>query len=222
MNLAEQNWRDLETIWSFLDIKHDLPDKAGVCIVGGSGNLTDGAERAAELYKRGVIPLIVVSGFANPYLGGVIIEADLLSEALISLGVPSEAILREPNAANTAENITKSEELLRDKGINPQKVILIHKPYMTRRFYATALAHWPKPQPDFFSTSKSASLRDYYEYDKRVYGGDGMLIEQMLGDFERIKEYPKRGWMAEQPIPQEAALAYERLVQDGATGKQIT
>jgi hypothetical protein len=92
---------------------------------------------------------------------------------------------------------------------------------MTRRFYATALAHWSKPQPEFFATSIKISLRDFYKYDKSVYEGDGRLITLMIGDYERTKEYPKRGWMAKQIIPEEVELAYERLVKDGITGKII-
>ncbi len=221
MYISEQNWRDLEILWDFMDIKHDLPAKADVGIVGGAGSLVDGADRAAELYNTGVFPLIVVSGFANPNLSGTKTEAELLSETLVSHGVPQEAILREPNASNTADNITFSAELLKERGINPKKVILIHKPYMTRRFFATALAYWPKPQPEFFSTSIKTSLRNYYEYDKGVYGGHGRLITLMIGDYERTKEYPKRGWMAEQTIPQEVGLAHGRLVKDGITGKPI-
>lgn len=221
MKLSEQNWRDLEIIWDFLDVKHDLPKKADVGIVGGEGNLTDGAECAAELYKKGIVPLIIVSGFTNPYLNGAKAEAELLGEALVKYGVPQEAILQEPNATNTAENITNSEKLLREKGITPEKVILIHKPYMTRRFYATALAHWSKPQPEFYATSIKTSLRDFYEYDKSFYDGEGQMIPLMMGDYERIKVYPKRGWMVEQIIPKEVESAYERLVKDNIVGKLI-
>jgi uncharacterized SAM-binding protein YcdF (DUF218 family) len=218
---TDQNWRDLEIIWDFLNIKHDLPAKADVGIVGGAGNLVDGAIRAAELYENGVISLIVVSGFANSYLDGEETEAELLSRKLLEQGVSQEAIIQGPYATNTAENITNAQKLLKEVGINPKKVVLIHKPYMTRRFYVTALVYWPKPQPEFFSTSAKSSLRDFYEYDKNVYGGEGRMITLMIGDYERIKEYPKRGWMAKQTIPKEVEDAYIRLTNDGLAEKEI-
>ena len=221
MNLSEQNWRDLEIIWDFLDIKQTLPDKADVGIVGGEGNLTDAADRAAELYKEGTIPLIVVSGFSNPYLDGTRAEAELLDEALQERGVPEDFIIKEPNATNTAENMTNSIKLLEERGIKPTKVILIYKPYMTRRSYATALAHWPNPQPEIYATSIKSSMHDFYEYDKSIYGGDGRMITLMLGDYERVKEYPKHGWMVEQEIPPGVEAAYNRLKEDGIGGKPM-
>lgn len=219
---SDQNRQDLETLWDFLDIKHQLPSKADVAIAGGAGNLTDMAERSADLYQDGIVPLIIVSGFANPYLGGKVPEADLLADVLLKRGVPESAIIKDPNATNTAENILNSIQILKDLNIQPQTVILVHKPFMTRRFYTTAMAQWPHPQPEIYSTSISTSMCDYYNYDQKTNGGHGKMIDLMLGDYERTKEYPKRGWMIAQNIPPEVEQAYQRLSMSNISGKPVT
>ena len=51
----------------------------------------------------------------------------------MALGVPQSAIIIEPEAANTGQNITFSRRVLADAGITPNLVMLISKPYMQRR-----------------------------------------------------------------------------------------
>jgi uncharacterized SAM-binding protein YcdF (DUF218 family) len=223
MRIAEENWEDLEVIWNYLRVESGVPDRADAAIVGGSGKMIDGAERATELYKKGIVDLIVVSGysgFENSILGGRT-EAEVLAEVLIENGVPEMAILREPRATNTGENIIFSEKLLRERGIEGKSVILVHEPYMTRRFLATALAAWPEPQPKLFVTSKDISMRGYYEHDMQAYGGDGLMISLMLGDYERIKSYPSLGFSVVQPVSEQAEQAYVRLETAGFVGKPI-
>lgn len=218
---SEQNWRDLETIWGYLVVKQDLPEMADAAIIGGEGLLTDGATRTAELYHQGVISVIVASGHSSSPLDGVTTEAELLRDALIKRGVPQVAIIEEPNATNTAENITFSRKLLYDEGFTPEEIILVHKPYMTRRFIATAAPNWPEPRPSFYTTSIQTTMRDYITYEDTTCGREGRMVTAMLGDYARIKEYPSRGWTTKQDIPDEVELAYQRLLEDSITGRPI-
>lgn len=220
-NISQQNWKDLEILWNYLNFKVKLPNKADVAIVGGEGNLTDAAVRASELYKNKIVPLIIFSGFANPYLNGKQPEANILSKVAIKNGVPKTAIILEPKATNTAENITNSIVILKKHNIKPQNVILVHKPYMTRRFLATAQAYWPKPQPNLFSTSIKTNLFDFYQLNQDVDGENNKMIELMLGDYERTKVYPQYGWMTKQPVYQKVEKAYQRLVNSGLSAKPL-
>ncbi len=43
------------------------------------------------------------------------------------------------------------------------------------------------------------------------------LINVMVGDLQRIKEYPKKGFAVEQEIPDDVWGAYEQLVKAGYT-----
>ena len=221
MKISEEDWKNLQVVWNYLLIEDEMPEYADVAIVGGSGMMTDGAERAAELNKRGIVGLIIASGFSNPYLNGGRPEAELLAEIIERSGVPKNAILADSRATNTGENITRAAELLKEKGISARNVILIHKPYMTRRFLATALAAWPVPQPKFFVTSEKINLREYYDSSKAVEGENTKMMEQMLGDYERIKVYPEFGYSVKQPFSKEAEEAYQELLKSGFTSKEI-
>ncbi len=220
-SVSQQNWKDLEIIWDYLNLKVKLPKKADVIIVGGEGNLIDAAIRASELYKKKIAPLIIFSGFANPYLHGKQPEAEILSKVAIRNGVPKTAIILEPKATNTAENITNSVIILKKHNIQPKNVILVHKPYMTRRFLATAQAYWPKPQPNLFSTSIETNIFDFYKLNQKIDGKNNKMIELMLGDYERTKTYPQYGWMTKQPIYKKVEKAYQRLINSGLSAKPL-
>jgi len=64
-------------------------------------------------------------------------EARVFADAAIGEGVPAEAILLEERAQNTGDNFSFGVPLLEQAGIHPAKLIVVAKPYMTRRGFAT-------------------------------------------------------------------------------------
>lgn len=221
MQLTDRDWELLQVIWDYMLIEDSLPGNADVAVVGGSGPLTDGALRAAELYHAGVVRNIVVSGWASPEFDNSRSEADLLSESLIHQGVDSADILLDHKATNTGENIINSAKLLTQAIIQSKKVILIHKPFMTRRFLATAQAQWPQPQPELYVTSWPTTLKDYYSLYANLYGSEEKMVYLMLGDYKRLKTYPEKGFSVEQPESPEADQAYDELVRRGFMTKEV-
>lgn len=225
VNLTNHDWELLQIIWDYLLVDDELPARADAIVIGGSGRLTDSALRAAELYQKGVAPVIVVSGFANSLDFGPEAhnEAGVLGRVLLEQGVPPEAILQEREATNTGDNIIKSAAVLARANIDAKNIILVHKPYMTRRFLATALAQWPQPPPKLHVTSWPTTLREYHALNADLYGdGGARMIYLMLGDYERIKSYPAKGFSATQPQSPEADAAFEELVGRGLKVKEIT
>lgn len=180
---------------------------ADAIVVGGC-RITGLAEYAAELYHSGLAPLIVFSGYQTAEMNTT--EADLLADAARKLGVPESAILRERLASNTGENIRFSAQLLKNAGITPRSVILIHKPFMSRRFLATAEAQWPNPQPRFIARHEAITMFDYGV----KYGREGM-VRGTLGDFKRIEKYAKTGHQSPQLIPTKVQQAFEIMAQRG-------
>lgn len=196
----------LKTIWDYLTIETILTP-ADVIIVGGAKDAGMSA-RASELYHLGFAPLIVFSGYQQP--GMETTEADFLATSAIQRGVPATAILREQRASNTGENIVFSQKLLKEQGIDAHKVILIHKPYMARRFLATAEVQWADPKPEFMVTHEDISIDNYY-----LKLGRGEVIRTMLGDFKRMQTYAKKGFQTPQVIPAQVQEAFETLVMRG-------
>jgi uncharacterized SAM-binding protein YcdF (DUF218 family) len=90
-------------------------------------------------------------------------EADRFAAVAVSLGVPSERILIENRSTNTGENVRFTREMLAERGIDPQKFIVVQKPYMERRAYATFRSQWPGK--DLIVTSPRISFDDYLEWD---------------------------------------------------------
>lgn len=181
-----------------------LPSKVDAIVVGGCKDLAV-PERAAALYLEGRAPLIVMSGYKDPYYDMSVSEAVLFAERAQALGVPKAAIIIEDKASNTGENIVFSAALLK----HPKAVILVHKPYMTSRFLATAEAQWPAPQPDFYATSEQTTMEQYF-----TRRGDAEALA-VLGDFERMRTYADRGFQSKQLIPDEVQAAHDELLRRG-------
>lgn len=217
MKLSKNDISNLETTYNYLRVRDELPAKADVIIAGGAGPRIDMADRAAELYKQGVSDLIVFSGFTHPDFDNN--EAQTMANRAMALGVPKDHIIIEPNASNTAENLLIPQQILKAKGVVLENTILVHRPFMTRRFKAAAEAQWPKPQPNFFVTCVDLSFLDYLAIDEGL-GLANRMIESMLGYYKRVTEYVEKGWQTPQPKDESAEKAFRALKERGFSAKQ--
>lgn len=200
--------RYAKIIWNYMHLNQELKPMDAIFILGSHDLRV--ADRAAELYKQGLAPLVICSGGFGTKQRFELTEAEIFSQRLIELDVPKENILLEPNATNTGENITYTQKLLVEKQIEINSFILVQKPYMERRSYATFKKQWAGPE--IIVTSPQLTYEEYtngdIEYKKN-------FIELMVGDLQRIKEYPKLGFQIEQEIPDEVLEAWRQLVAMG-------
>lgn len=197
-------------IWDYHHMHH-RPEKADCLLVLGSNDLRV-AEHAAKLFLDGFASVILFSG-GNGRLteNWTITEAERFANIASDMGVPKDLILIENKSTNTGENIIFSKKLLENKGIRPQTVIVVTKPYMERRAFATFKKIWPDPTA--FIASPPVSFE---EYPTPEITEDDM-IQIMVGDLQRIKLYPEKGFQIVQEIPSDVWDAYEKLVQAGYT-----
>lgn len=72
-------------------------------------------DKAAELWKKGVAPIIVASGYQGYNEKHDRAQADVMAELLIERGVPNEAIIREDKSKTTVLNV---EETIKIHGNN--------------------------------------------------------------------------------------------------------
>jgi uncharacterized SAM-binding protein YcdF (DUF218 family) len=130
-------------LWDYHHMHHAL-EKADCILVLGSHDLRV-AECAAQLYFGGWAPMIIFSGGLGNFTKDMWTEteADLFAAIAMSMGVPAEAIFVENKSTNTGENILFTQQLLTQKNLDPQSFIVVQKPYMERRSYATFKKHWP-------------------------------------------------------------------------------
>jgi len=205
-----------QKIWDYHHLNHAL-EKSDLILALGSNDLRV-AEYAAELYLQGWAPLLLFSGnagaltrerFNRP-------EAEMFAEIALRRGVPENAMLIEAESTNTGENVVFSRRLLESKGIyserGPDSLILVQKPYMERRAYATFMNFWPGMR--VIATSPPIP---FSEYPTEELPRD-LVINIMVGDLQRIRIYPNhrgRRFQIEQEIPDDVWQAFEKLVELG-------
>ena len=173
------------------------------------------AERGAQLFLEGWAPLIIFSGGRGEITKKLWDEPEAVRFARIamSMNVPRENILVEPNSTNTGENVQFTRRLLEERGLDPYKFIVVQKPYMERRAFATFRRYWP--EKEVVVTSPQVSLREYLaEYSNRSLSASD-VVGIMVGDLQRIKLYPALGYQIAQEIPDEVWSAFEGLVRAG-------
>ncbi|GGH64274.1 uncharacterized SAM-binding protein YcdF (DUF218 family) [Filimonas zeae] len=195
-----------QKLWDYHHMNHTLTP-ADCILALGSHDLRV-AERAAELYLKQLAPLVIFSGGLGNVTKGVWTEqeADRFAQIALQKGVPAEAILIENQSTNTGENILFTQKLLHEKGLNPHRFLLVQKPYMERRSYATFKKHWP--EKELLVTSPQTTLADYPNDEIPLE----KVINIMVGDLQRIRIYPAKGFQIPQDIPEDVWDAYEQLV----------
>ena len=204
-----------QTLWDYHHVNHTL--KKSDCILVLGSHDTRVANRGAELYLEGYAPLIVFSGGLGNLTLGVWeeAEADKFAKIAETMGVPKKDILIENKSTNTGENILFTQQLLESKGLNPESFIVVQKPYMERRSFATFKKHWPNKS--LLVTSPQISFEQYPTTEITLES----VINIMVGDLQRIKIYPEKGFQIFQEIPDEVWRAYEQLVQRAYTRHMI-
>lgn len=196
-------------LWNYQHVNHTL-EKSDCILVLGSHD-TRIAERGAELYLQGWAPILIFSGGLGRLTGDIWTEteADKFAAIAEKMGVPREAIITENRSTNTGENILFTQEMLKKKRIDPQSFIVVQKPYMERRAMATFKKHWPDKK--LIVTSPQISFDEYPNEEIPLEN----VINIMVGDMQRIKIYPEKGFQTYQEIPPDVWHAYERLVELG-------
>jgi uncharacterized SAM-binding protein YcdF (DUF218 family) len=209
-----------EKIWHYHQLNHQL-SKADVILVLCSHDKAV-AERGAELLLDEWAPLLIFSGGLGAITKNLWhdSEADQFAGVAVEMGVPREKILIENKSTNTGENILLTRQLLAEKQIDPGKFILVQKPYMERRSYATFKQLWP--EKEVLVTSPQASFNDYLNRYANQALSKGQMVSIMVGDLQRIKLYPEKGYQIYQEIPGDVWAAFEELVNAGFDQHLIT
>jgi uncharacterized SAM-binding protein YcdF (DUF218 family) len=160
-------------------------------------------------------PLEIASGYIGfaRYLRYVWPGVTQTGTIAVAMGVPRERILVENQSSNTGENVAFTRRLLAQRGLDPQSFIVVQKPYMERRSYATFRKVWPEKA--LVVTSPRVSFDEYLQrYSNETLSPDD-VVGIMVGDLQRIRVYPARGFQIEQEIPPNVWEAYLELVSLG-------
>lgn len=213
--ISSQARSDAQVLWDHHLMHHD-PRPCSVAIGLGSHDLGV-ADATVSLYRRGMTPLIVFTGATSSTTRARMPRGEAVHyrERALELGVPGSAVLAEPRARNTGENIRFSRSLLEEAGVEVASVLLVSKPYEERRANATARKLWPRAE--FVSASEPTTFEEYLASIQ----DDRMVVDMLVGALQRLMIYPAQGFMVRDPVPDEVAAAYERLCGAGFTSRLV-
>jgi len=207
----------LAVVWDYMRLVHP-PVRADAILTLGSFDV-QAAVHAAALWKKGLAPVIVMSG-GLAHRGGLLdtgwtrTEARVFAEAAITEGVPEAAILLEEAAQNTADNFVLGRAVAERAGLAPRTLLVVAKPYMTRRGFATGRKAWP--EAELVMQCEEIGVADYFA---READPERTLLA-LVGDLHRILVYPAMGFQIAQDVPAAVIDALRRLV-DGGYGARL-
>lgn len=207
---------DARTIWDYHLMHHQLePVDVGIGL--GSHDLGV-ATFAAKLYHEQLFPVIVFTGASSRTTAARFPRGEAVHyrEHAVELGVPATAIRIETRATNTGENIALTRALLAATGTSVSSVLLISKPYMERRAFATCQKVWPEVRA--ICASEPIGFDDYLA----SIGDTKLVLDMLVGDLQRVMEYPALGFAVDQVVPDDVESAYHRLISAGYTSRLMT
>ena len=203
----------VEKIWHYHLLHHQLSKADAILVLCSHDKVV--ARRGAQLFLEGWAPLLIFAGglgaitkhlWSEP-------EADQFAKIAVDMGVPRERILIENKSTNTGENVLFTKQLLAARQLDPHSFIVVQKPYMERRSYATFRKVWPEKA--VLVTSPQVSLDQYLsQYSNETLSRDD-IVSIMIGDLQRIRLYPEKGFQIHQDIPDDVWDAYQELVKAG-------
>jgi uncharacterized SAM-binding protein YcdF (DUF218 family) len=202
----------LAVAWDYMRLVHE-PRPADAILTLGSFD-PKAAVHAARLWRAGLAPVIIMSG-GIAHRGGLLetgwdkSEARVFADVAMGEGVPDEAILLDEQAQNTGHNFTYGRAVARVAGLDPHKILVVAKPYMTRRGFATGRKVWPEVK--LVMQCEDIAMADYFA---REPDPERTLLA-LVGDLHRIMVYPELGFSIVQDVPPAVHRALHALVAGG-------
>ena len=190
-----------------------LPKAEAIVVLGGAIrsqfpprpwiDVTESGDRpiyAAQLYKQGKAPLVILSGGRVDWLGGGPPESADMAQLIEALGVPASAILQDPTSLNTRENAVNVKKILDQRGI--KQVLLVtsatHMPRSMQIFKKLGINAVAAPT-DFLVTEQEVKLAQNTTEGRLL----GLIPEsehlyrstRALKEYIGIWIYRLRGWI---------------------------
>jgi len=203
----------IEKIWDYHQMRHELVHADALLVLCSHDVIV--AEHGARLFLDGWAPLLIFSGGLGSITRRFWVEpeADQFARIAERAGVSHDRILIENRSTNTGENILLTQAMLAERGLDPASFIIVQKPYMERRSYATFRKLWPGKA--VIVTSPPLSLDEYLDKFSHESLSRDDVISIMIGDLQRIKLYPAKGFQIDQEIPPDVWNAFNELVGAG-------
>ena len=151
----------------------------------------DRVYKAAELFKAGKAPYLIVTGGNQPWSTVTKSEADLIRDLLVEWGVPYEAIMLEGSSRNTRENALYTKHLV--DSIHCNEALLVtsaaHMPRSVSAFQSVGIAVTPVSTDVRVADTNSLTPMDFLP-DARALQMTSDAIRELVGQWV----YKVQGW----------------------------
>ncbi|MGL5877118.1 MAG: YdcF family protein [Xenococcaceae cyanobacterium] len=155
---------------------------------------------AAKLYKDNKAPTIVISGGRIEWKGGGAPESTDIARLLEFMGVPTDAIVEEPDSLNTYENAVNVSKILQQKKIDRVLLVTsaIHMPRSLLIFKHQGIEAIPAPTDFLISKQELSELGSTNEGRILYLLPDTEKLHQTtqaLKEYIGLLVYRLKGWL---------------------------
>jgi uncharacterized SAM-binding protein YcdF (DUF218 family) len=190
-----------------------IPNAEAIVVLGGATkspfpprptvDLSEAGDRviyAAQLYRQKKANIIILSGGRIDWRGKGSPESADMADVLTSIGIPSEALVQEPDSLNTYQNAVNVKKILESRGIH--RVLLVtsamHMPRSLKIFQRQGIDVIPAPTDflvsqgelqEIIGTPKGAILNLLPDTDNLHQFTNA--LKEYIGSFV----YRLRGWL---------------------------
>jgi uncharacterized SAM-binding protein YcdF (DUF218 family) len=209
-----------QPLWDYLQLGDQLI-KSDAVIVTGSQDLRI-PEWGANLVLKGWADLVVMSGGVGrltppEWKDG---EAAVFADVAYKAGLPKEKVVADNRSTITRENILYAWEDLKQKGVDPKRLIFISQPFMQRRMKKLVEKMIKEGLLSEIEAIFPSSPLNYSTYPNEVVSKTEM-ISIMVGEVQRLVDYPTKGFIAHEHVPNEILTITDKLSQLGHTKYSI-
>jgi len=193
------------TLWNYLSSVKP-PETSDAIVICCSYDLRV-CDHSCDLIKSGLANKLVICGNTGNWTKHIWTEteAQIFATRALENGIDASQIILESKSTNFGENIMFARALLPDA----KSITFTSKPNSLLRVKLTVEGLWPG-----ITAHVSAPPIQFPQQVSNVIGILG-VINEMVGDIDRIQQYPALGYQASHELPQNILDAFDYLVKQG-------
>ena len=205
--MPTKTMRDASILWAYMS-SFSTVARSDAIVVCCSYDMRV-CDHACDLMGSNLADRLVLSGYTGNWTRHVWSrpEAHVFLDRAVQNGVSGDRVLVEDKATNLGENVRFSRKLLG----TAKTVTFVTKPATVLRLKLTVEAQWPEVE-----AYVSCPTIKFPEEVSNTVGVLGM-INEMVGDIDRIRRYAELGYQAPHELPVEVLAAWKCLVRQGFT-----
>ena len=129
----EDSWKNAQSLYASLNLQIEPKESDLIFLFGSDTNAR--VDKAIELYRAGIAPKIMTTGFGANYSKQTVSEGRLQAEYASAMGVPQEDIIIEERSISTPDNVKRSIDMWQDMNWRPKRVTMVTSEFHLLRAY---------------------------------------------------------------------------------------